>query len=367
MDNILASLLRCQGDTWLAGTTALGYGQQKTGILSFYSVSSVHALSFQAGNTAAATTYTLPTNFPATSGSGLTSTTAGILSWAVLAPSDATYVTLSTNTTLTNERVLTAGTAISVVDAGAGSTVTVNNTGVTSAVAGTAISVSGATGAVTINNTGVTSITGTTSQITASAATGAITLSLPQNIHTAAVPRFDGLGIGQAATQLVDILGEASGDNNIQLLFTNSGTGISLIRSRNSGSGSLIQMSAYGSGTSGNHFTSPTTPTADSALIYIAGASNALIYSDANACPLTIGTTGTTSPLYFRTNSTVRFTVDDALITLSVIPKFGGTNSTGAGAALLGSNSPASTLTAPYTWISAQSADGSTVYIPAWK
>ncbi len=51
---------------------------------------------------------------------------------------------------------LTAGTAVSVVNA-AGS-ITINNTGVTSAIAGTGISVSGATGAVTISNTGVTSV-----------------------------------------------------------------------------------------------------------------------------------------------------------------------------------------------------------------
>ena len=47
--------------------------------------------------------------------------------------------------------------------------------------------------------------------------------------------------------------------------------------------------------------------------------------------------------------------------------KLNGTNTTGAGSALLGSNSPASTLSAPYTWIKFISADGSTVYIPAWK
>lgn len=41
------------------------------------------------------------------------------------APTDATYVTLTTNATLTNERVLTAGSGITVTDAGAGSTVTV--------------------------------------------------------------------------------------------------------------------------------------------------------------------------------------------------------------------------------------------------
>lgn len=41
------------------------------------------------------------------------------------APTSPTYVTLSTDATLTNERVLTAGTAIGLTDAGAGSTITV--------------------------------------------------------------------------------------------------------------------------------------------------------------------------------------------------------------------------------------------------
>lgn len=40
---------------------------------------------------------------------------------------------------------------------------------------------------------GVTSITGTANQITASAATGAVTLSLPQSIHTGATPTFAGM------------------------------------------------------------------------------------------------------------------------------------------------------------------------------
>lgn len=42
-------------------------------------------------------------------------------------------------------------------------------------------------------------------------------------------------------------------------------------------------------------------------------------------------------------------------------------NTTGAGTALLGTNSPAVTNTAPYTWLTMTSSDGSTVYIPAWK
>lgn len=105
---------------------------------------------------------------------------------------------------------LTAGTAISVAESTTG-VLTINNTGVTSAVAGTGISVSGATGAVTftntapdqivaitagtgisvsgtypsftVGNTGVTALTGTASQVTVSASTGSVTLSLPSTIN----------------------------------------------------------------------------------------------------------------------------------------------------------------------------------------
>jgi hypothetical protein len=45
------------------------------------------------------------------------------------APTNATYVTLSTDATLTQERVLTAGSGISIVDGGAGSTVTISASG----------------------------------------------------------------------------------------------------------------------------------------------------------------------------------------------------------------------------------------------
>ncbi len=49
------------------------------------------------------------------------------------------------------------------------------------------------------------------------------------------------------------------------------------------------------------------------------------------------------------------------------IVQFAGTNTTGAGSAALGWNSPATTNTAPYTWIEVKTSDGSTAYIPAWK
>jgi lysophospholipase L1-like esterase len=56
-----------------------------------------------------------------------------------------------------------------------------------------------------------------------------------------------------------------------------------------------------------------------------------------------------------------------AILQIHGLPQFAGTNTTGAGSAALGANCPASTASAPYTWIEAKAADGSTVYLPAWK
>lgn len=55
------------------------------------------------------------------------------------------------------------------------------------------------------------------------------------------------------------------------------------------------------------------------------------------------------------------------LVEFGDIVKFAGSNSTGAGLAVLTANCPAVTPASPYTWIKAKSADGSTVYIPCWK
>lgn len=49
---------------------------------------------------------------------------------------------------------------------------------------------------IAITNAGVTSITGTANQVIASASTGAVTLSLPQNINTGASPTFAGATLG---------------------------------------------------------------------------------------------------------------------------------------------------------------------------
>jgi hypothetical protein len=65
--------------------------------------------------------------------------------------------------------------------------------------AGTGMSGGGAVSlgsSITLTNAGVTSIAGTSNQVTASTSTGAVTLSLPQNIHTSASPTFAGLALG---------------------------------------------------------------------------------------------------------------------------------------------------------------------------
>ena len=67
-----------------------------------------------------------------------------------------------------------------------------NGTGYTLAVlgTGTGISTTLGSGSIQINNTGVTSVAGTTNQVSVSAASGAVTFSLPQNIHSGATPTF---------------------------------------------------------------------------------------------------------------------------------------------------------------------------------
>ncbi len=72
--------------------------------------------------------------------------------------------------------------------------------------AGTGIQVN----ADTIENTGVLSITGTANQISATASTGAITLSTPQDIHSGATPSFSGVTVG-SVTLTDALLGTAAG------------------------------------------------------------------------------------------------------------------------------------------------------------
>jgi hypothetical protein len=60
-------------------------------------------------------------------------------------------------------------------------------------------------------------------------------------------------------------------------------------------------------------------------------------------------------------------TASTQVFEIAGLMKFSGLNSTGAGTALLSTNSPAVTNTAPYTWFKVLTSDGSTGYIPVWK
>lgn len=80
------------------------------------------------------------------------------------------------------------------------------------------------------------------------------------------------------------------------------------------------------------------------------------------------GTTTASKYLTLSHNATDGvISASSGLLSLDTRVKFNSGNTTGAGSALLGANSPAATLTDPYTWITATSSDGSTVYIPCWK
>jgi hypothetical protein len=88
-------------------------------------------------------------------------------------------------------------TGLGQVVAGDGLSKTGNTLNVT---AGTGISITGDA----VTNDGVLSITGTANQITASASTGAITLSGPQDLHSTATPTFTGVNV--ASVTLADAL-----------------------------------------------------------------------------------------------------------------------------------------------------------------
>ena len=96
---------------------------------------------------------------------------------------------------------------------------------VTSVSAGTGISVNATTGAVTVTNSGVTSIAGTSNQITASASTGGVTLSLPQNIHTSAVPTFKAITLtSDTDSRVLNLRELGSTSGNIIQFQTSTGT-----------------------------------------------------------------------------------------------------------------------------------------------
>lgn len=105
-----------------------------------------------------------------------------------------------------------------------------------------------------LSASGVTSIAGTSNQITASASTGAVTLSLPQNIHTGASPTFVTLN----ATDNVYV-GNTSGDSFVTMRLDGSVNGFYIVAASASGASSggsiILRTAATGTGDGSDRLT----------------------------------------------------------------------------------------------------------------
>ena len=123
----------------------------------------------------------------------------------------AAYASTSNVLTITNTDLGSSQNIFKNVVVGATTIVADQNDDTLTFTAGSGIGLTAASTSdtITIDNTGVLSITGTTDQITASASTGAVTLSLPQNIATTSSPTFAGVTVG-SVTLTDALLGTAT-------------------------------------------------------------------------------------------------------------------------------------------------------------
>jgi len=110
----------------------------------------------------------------------------------------ASYASTSNILTITNTDLGSSQNIFKNVVVGATTIVADGNDDTLTFVAGSGIGLSAASTSdtITIDNSGVLSIAGTADQITASASTGAVTLSLPQSIAATSSPTFAGLSVG---------------------------------------------------------------------------------------------------------------------------------------------------------------------------
>jgi hypothetical protein len=126
--------------------------------------------------------------------------------------------------------------------------------------AGTGVAISNSSGSISITNSGVTSLAGTTNQVSVSAATGSITLSLPQSIATSSTPTFSGMtlsGFNSGQVIYAGASGVMSQDSNFNWDATNHRMGIitaSPSATFSVGSSSQFQVNATGQATANDGF-----------------------------------------------------------------------------------------------------------------
>jgi hypothetical protein len=123
----------------------------------------------------------------------------------------ASYASTSNVLTVTNTDLGSSQNIFKNVVVGATTIVADQNDDTLTFAAGSGISLTAASTSdtITIDNSGVLSITGTADQISATASTGAVTLSLPQSIATTSSPSFTGLTVG-SVTLTDALLGTAT-------------------------------------------------------------------------------------------------------------------------------------------------------------
>lgn len=178
-------------------------------------------------------------------------------------------------------------------------------------------------------------------------------------ILTAAASAVNEFTVANAATGNPPSISASGGDSNIDILFVPKGSGDVVLM--NGANGQTLHI--YGSYTDGsNNIKLSLFGFNNSAQIALTAAG-----SFNGAEHFYISNQSSTGHIKFEAGGAERFSIAPSVINFELSPRFNAGNTTGAGAALLGSNSPASTLTAPYVWIEARAADGSVVYLPAWK
>lgn len=170
-----------------------------------------------------------------------------------------------------------------------------------------------------LRNTGVLSLAGTTNQITVSGATGVVTLSLPQDIHTSASPTFGNLGL--------------SGNLNIGGNITSTGALTMGSASQSltlQGNGATTLRASSGSNTTTVGFV---TPTANRSVLFPDEAGTVCLSGSTN-CGFAVGGSGVVSfntlsgalTLANASGSGSTITINDATTSQKGIAQFNSTN-----------------------------------------